>query len=81
MADNDKDATYDPSEVEATRARSQGIGVGQRDMDRQRDPVREPPSFQSTEEFDAAPDEPASGGTGTGPRDTLKHVLAVVETL
>ena len=62
MADNDKDATYDPSEVEATRARSQGIGVGQRDMDRQRDPVREPPSFQSTEEFDAAPDEPASGG-------------------
>ena len=62
MADNDKAATDDPSELEATRARDQGLGVGQRDIDRQREPSREPQSFQSTEEYDADPDEPASGG-------------------
>jgi len=33
------DETYDPSNVEATRGRMQGLGVGQTDLDRQRDPT------------------------------------------
>jgi hypothetical protein len=66
MADRDKDQTYDPSQVEATRAREQGQGAGQRDMDLQRDANREQPSFQSTQDYDADPDEPAAGGAQHG---------------
>ena len=32
------DRTYDPSELEATRSRQQGLGVGAKDLQRQRDP-------------------------------------------
>ena len=39
-AREDRDETYDPSEVEATRSRMQGDGVGAKDLDRQRDPTR-----------------------------------------
>ena len=31
---------YAPSAVESTRARTQGLGVGQTDLDQQRDPTR-----------------------------------------
>ena len=31
--------TYEPSAVEATRGRQQGLGVGQKDIDYQRDPT------------------------------------------
>jgi hypothetical protein len=34
---------YDPSEVEASRAREQGLGFGARDLQRQRDPHRPVP--------------------------------------
>ncbi len=37
MADK-TDETYDPSTVEVDRAREQGLGVGERDLQRQRDP-------------------------------------------
>jgi hypothetical protein len=33
---------YDPSELEVTRGREQGLGVGARDLARQRDPHRLP---------------------------------------
>ena len=36
--------TYDPSTVEVNRARQQGGGVGQTDLDRQRDPAGEAPA-------------------------------------
>lgn len=36
----DEQRSYDPSNVEATRTRMQGGGMGQRDLDRQRDPTR-----------------------------------------
>jgi hypothetical protein len=36
----ERDRTFDPSEIEATRAREQGVGVGQKELDRQRDPTR-----------------------------------------
>lgn len=36
----DGGSSYNPSTVEASRAREQGAGVGQRDMDRQRDANR-----------------------------------------
>lgn len=35
--------TYDPSEQEATRGRMQGLGVGEQDIQRQRDPTRGTP--------------------------------------
>jgi hypothetical protein len=31
--------TYDPSSVEVDRGREQGLGMGQRDLDRQKDPT------------------------------------------
>lgn len=34
------DTTYDPSEAAASRGREQGLGVGARDIARQRDPSR-----------------------------------------
>ncbi|MEI9889989.1 MAG: hypothetical protein WDN45_04540 [Caulobacteraceae bacterium] len=39
-AEDDKPDAYDPSELEATRAREQGLGVGERDLQRQRDAQR-----------------------------------------
>lgn len=39
MADPN-DRTFSPSEAETNRGRSQGLGVGQREMDAQRDPNR-----------------------------------------
>ena len=54
----DSDDAYNPSEVEATRARMQGGGVGQKDLDRQRDPTRGPPPDQSGEA--GTPNPPAS---------------------
>ena len=38
MADPDRENTYDPSAVEVDRDRQQGLGVGARDLQRQRDP-------------------------------------------
>ncbi len=59
----DRDATYDPSTVEANRARQQGGGVGQKDLDAQRDPTgarsAEQLSFSSDSDLDAAPEPPA----------------------
>lgn len=77
MADPDigseeaREDAYDPSEVEATRMREQGGGLGQRDMDRQQDPTRaaEQPHFQSTVDI-GDPDEPASGGMQQGATHT-----------
>ncbi|MGZ3275067.1 MAG: hypothetical protein ACXU82_17150 [Caulobacteraceae bacterium] len=42
-AEDDKPDRYDPSEVEATREREQGLGMGERDLQRQRDPHRPAP--------------------------------------
>ncbi len=39
-AEDDKDDVYDPSDLEATRGREQGLGVGERDLQRQRDAHR-----------------------------------------
>ncbi len=36
----EEDRTFSPTETEATRTRMQGGGVGQREMDAQRDPTR-----------------------------------------
>ena len=43
-ADDDRpEDRYDPSAVEATREREQGLGMGERDLERQRDPRRPAP--------------------------------------
>ena len=67
----ERSETYDPSDLEASREREQGLGAGQKDMDRQRDPTRaaEQPSFQSTVDI-GDPDEPASGGMQQGGNHT-----------
>jgi hypothetical protein len=48
-ADDPPEDRYDPSAVEATREREQGLGMGQRDLERQRDPHRPaaPPEEES----------------------------------
>jgi hypothetical protein len=69
--DDPRQDTYDPSELEATRMRDQGLGVGQRDMDRQRDPTREVEDRSFQPMVDAGdPDEPASGGMQQGANHT-----------
>jgi len=47
------DETYDPSTVEVNRGRLQGLGVGQKDLDYQRDPTE----AASAEEYGRADDE------------------------
>jgi len=39
-AEDDKPDRYDPSKLEATREREQGLGMGERDLQRQRDAHR-----------------------------------------
>lgn len=68
--------TYAPSNVESTRTRMQGGGVGQQDMDQQRDPTRsvEPTHVIAAEEnmsndpdpsrTDRGQDLPRTDGTG-----------------
>lgn len=56
---------YDPSSVEVDRARQQGLGMGARDLARQRDPNLAPAveDEESDDEVDgAAPDSGARGG-------------------
>jgi hypothetical protein len=43
-AEDDKPDTYDPSELEATRGREQGLGVGARDLKLQKDASRPEPA-------------------------------------
>jgi hypothetical protein len=44
---------YDPSEVEVTRARELGLGMGARDLARQRDPHRLPDAADEDDEESA----------------------------
>ena len=44
------DETYDPSELEATRGRQQGLGMGAKDLQRQRDPQGVPDALPEEED-------------------------------
>jgi hypothetical protein len=44
------DRAYNPSDLEATRARQQGLGFGARDLARQRDPSRPAPALDEAPE-------------------------------
>jgi hypothetical protein len=70
----ERSETYEPDELDATLARQQGLGVGQKDMERQRDPTQsvEPRTFQSTVDI-GDPDEPASGGMQQGGNHTKRE--------
>ena len=57
------DDTDEPSHVQANRARQQGNGVGQKDLDAQRDPTGEPSAEQKSF-ADAPAREPKTGKTG-----------------
>jgi len=54
---SDQPELYNPSTVQVNRARQQGIGVGQKDMDRQHDPTR----LRSADQFSRGPDRPYAG--------------------
>jgi hypothetical protein len=55
---DEPETKYDPSSVEVDRARQQGLGMGARDLARQRDPGEdEPPVTPQTD--DEAPDAAA----------------------
>jgi hypothetical protein len=56
----DKDRTFDPSEVEVNRSREQGLGFGQRELQRQHDPEQNPePSLTDDDEDGEPGDEEA----------------------
>ena len=42
LSEDAPEGAYEPSELEATLARQQGLGVGAKDLARQRDPHRLP---------------------------------------
>lgn len=50
----DEDRTFDPSQTQVNRGREQGLGVGQRELSRQRDPDQMP---QTPLELDAEDDD------------------------
>jgi hypothetical protein len=68
----DEPRTYSPSKVEATRARMQGLGAGQSDMDQQQDPSREriataadrPEPFDTEAGFSQSGDPPQTADFG-----------------
>jgi hypothetical protein len=71
MADEDRDTHYSPTSVEVDRARMQGLGVGARDLDGQREPTDEQRLEQRRfagavggEEADRPMDEPQAGPPG-----------------
>lgn len=71
MADETRDSTYNPTSVEVDRARMQGLGVGARDLDGQREPTDElrlrQRRFAGNEGGEAADrpmDEPQAGPPG-----------------
>ena len=59
---SDQPELYNPSTVQVNRARQQGIGVGQKDMDRQHDPTR----LRSADQFSREPDRPRAGAKAPG---------------
>ena len=63
----DRGDTYEPTTVEANRARQQGGGVGQKDLDAQHDPNGASASGRSaTEEVETARDAPVEPEIGNG---------------
>jgi hypothetical protein len=58
----DEERTYDPSTVEANRSREQGNGLGEKELDAQRDPT----AADSSEHFGQMKPE---GGRGAGSTD------------
>ena len=63
----DEDRSFDPSQTEVNRGREQGLGVGQRELSRQRDPDQIP---QTPLELDAADDDLKSE---PGDEDAVLH--------
>ena len=53
----DEPRSFDPTPAEVTRELQQGLGVGQRELDAQREPKIDPPLL---DELEAELDEPAS---------------------
>ena len=51
-AEDDKPDAYDPSELEATRGREQGLGVGARDLALQKDASRPEPAADEDDDAD-----------------------------
>jgi hypothetical protein len=71
MADEDRDTTYTPTSVEVDRGRMQGLGMGARDLDGQREPTDEMRLEQRRfagnvggEEADQPTDERPAGSPG-----------------
>ena len=58
--DDRPDDTYEPTTIQVNRGREQGLGVGQKDMDYQRDATRAP----SSEQYSREPG--GGGGRGQG---------------
>jgi hypothetical protein len=66
----DEDRTFDPSRAQTNRGREQGLGVGQKELDLQRDPSGEQQALdpQRTEPWDGEGDGAKEADRGAGPR-------------
>ena len=64
----DEDRTFSPSQTGASRTREQGNGVGQREMDLQRDPNR--PQGADQYDFDGEDNPQEDGGDPSGAAQT-----------
>ncbi len=63
MADKTEE-TYDPTTVEVDRAREQGLGMGKRDLQRQRDPGDGLSAGERSTALDADDEEDTGDGFG-----------------
>src|SRR4051794_26183048 len=70
----EEERTFDPSQAQVNRGREQGLGVGQKEMDAQRDPNRESSAIDPTrpepfDRLDSGPegaDDRNAAGVGSG---------------
>lgn len=62
------DDTYDPTTVEVNRGREQGLGMGQKDLDYQRDPTGD----LSFEQRSFAPNPQGVRGEGSGDGESAR---------
>ena len=64
--DEDRETTYDPSTVEIDRGRQQGLGMGAKDLQGQRDPQGAPAATDAEEDEDGGETDAAEADKGAG---------------
>ena len=68
-----EDRSFDPSEIEVNRSRQKGLGVGQRELDRQHDPDQSPQTPLELQDGDSRNPEEDWGEPAEGAAYSANH--------